>query len=533
MGAAAAAGSRTILCTVASNLRDSAPFVSIHGKVLSGEDLKAWRSAYDRGRTEWLLGESSAATADLLEAERIDPHYADTEFMLGQLDLDRGDVQSGRRHLIEAEHWDALRFRPDPAINDAIRRVAQSAGGAVSLLDVAGLLGSDPSSTAAPPGRDLFYEHVHLSMAGNSKLARAVAASMGATLDTAAGQAHPWIDSDACAAAVGYTAHERYPVLEAVEAIVQSPPFTHQLTYPEDQARLLSLLKEAHEEGRDPRVLHEAGAALREAIAHDPTNPDLPRIAQGIDDDLGDTASALADLRLAESLRPRDFTLATDEAVLLMRLGRSAEARKRLLETAATCTPREQALMAPAFADLFSRTGSLAEGRAFLDGEIKRSPSIESLRIVRAQFAQVSGDPAAAEREYRSILSANPGSRAALEAIVRLLEDSGRGSEAETPTLDALAAQPQNFDNNMRAAHIHGTRGEREQEEACLAAAERSGPLPSVTEGKLSRLLLSLGRTDEALEHLALARRISAFEGDPAATEQISRVIAVLEQHRD
>ena len=187
--------------------------------------------------------------------------------------------------------------------------------------------------------------------------------------------------------------------------------------------------------------------------------------------------------------------------------------------------------MAPAFADLFTRTGNRAEGRAFLEGEIARSPSVESLRLVRAQFAQVAGDPAAAEREYRSILGGNPGSRAALEALVPLLEGSGRGEEADTLTLAALLAQPQDFENNMRAARIYAKRGETEQEAACLAAAETSGPVSSSTEGRLSRLLLSLGKSDQALEHLALARRISVYEGDPSVTEQISKVIGVLEQH--
>ena len=530
VGDAAEAGARTVLCTVASNLRDSAPFVSTHDRVLSGQELSAWDSAFNRGRTEWLLGESGPATASLLEAERIDPHYADTEFMLGRLDLDRGDEQTGRRRLVAAEHWDALRFRPDPAINEAIRRVAQSAEGSVTLLDAARLLGSDPDSTAPPSGRESFFEHVHLNWEGNSRLARAVAEAIGKEQGTAA---RPWIGAEACAAAVGYTDHERYPVLDGVRAIVQSPPFTHQLTYPEDQARLLSELAAARSTGRSPQALRLASEALKAAIAGDPRNPDLPRIAQGVDEDRGDTAGALADLRLAESLRPRDFTLETDEAVLLMRLGRTGEARTLLMDTAATCTPKERALMAPAFADLYTRTGNLAEGRAFLDGEIARSPSIESLRMVRAQFSMVAGDPSAAEREYRSILAGDPGSRAALEAIVRMLEDSGRGDETEALTLAALPSQKQNFDNNLRAALFRAKHGDAEQQAACLAAAEASGPISSATEGKLSRLLLSLGRTDEALAHLAMARRISLYEGDPAVTEQISRVISVVEQHRN
>lgn len=532
VGEAEDAGARTILCTVASNIRDSAPFVSVHGRELSAAELSAWSSAYDRGRREWLLGESARATKDLLEAERIDPRHADTEFMLGRLDLDRGDTEEGRRRLIAAEHWDALRFRPDPAVNEAIRRVARSAGGTVSLLDVAGLLGSDPGSSAPPAGGESFVEHVHLSLEGNYRLARSVAGPIAEALDATGAEARAWIGPQDCAEAVGYTPHERYPYLESVGAIVQHPPFTHQLTYPEDQARLLAELSAAAPLERDPAALGRARSALRSAMARDPVNPDLPRIAQRVDADLGDPAAALSDLRLAESLQPRDFTLATDEAVLLMRLGRTDEARARLQDTASACTAKERALMAPAFADLYTRTGQIAAGRAFLDRVVAESHGLEAPRIARAEFAQVAGDGADAERQYRSILTANPGSRAALEALVRLLESAGRGAEADTLTLAALPNQPQNFDNNMRAARIHGKRGEAEQEAACLSLAESSGPMTSALEGKLSRLLLSMGRTDEALEHLALARRISTHEGDPAVTDQISQVIAVLEQRQ-
>ncbi len=530
VGEAEGAGARTILCTVASNIKDSAPFVSVHGRGLPAADLPAWTSAYSRGRREWLLGESDRARRDLLEAERIDPHYADTAFMLGRLYLDQGDLAEGRRHLVAAQHWDALRFRPDPAVNEAIRRVATSAAGGVALIDVASLLGSDPASSAPPAGRDSFVEHVHLSLGGNYRLARAVAGSIAETLDAEGAKAHAWIDPQACAEAVGFTPHERYAFLESAGAIVQHPPFTHQLTYPEDQARLLAEFSAAAPLARDPNALVRSRAVLKSAMARDPGNPDLPRIAQRVDADLGDPASALSDLRLAESLQPRDFTLATDEAVLLMRLGLIDEARGRLLQTASACTAGERALMAPAFADLYTRTGETAAGRAFLDREIAESPGLEAPRIARAQFAQAAGDAAEAEGQYRSILAANPGSRAALEALVGLLEKAGRGEEADALTLSSLTDQPQNFDNNMRAARIHGKRGEAEQEAACLSLAETSGPMTSALEGKLSRLLLSLGRPDEALEHLALARRISTHEGDPAVTDQISQIIAVLEQ---
>jgi tetratricopeptide (TPR) repeat protein len=529
VGVASAAGAKTVLCTVASNLSDCAPFLSVHGRGLSEADLSAWTRAYGRGRTEWLLGEADAARGDLAEAERIDPAYAATAFMLGTLALGDGDRSAARRYLCDAEHWDALRFRPDPAINAVVRRVAASGGPGVALVDAAMLLGSDPASTAEPAGRGLFFEHVHPDWNGNYLLSRAVAEGLGASLDATAGDRGPWLGSEACAAALGYTPHERDSVLESAGAIMQNPPFTNQVTYCEDQARLLEALAKAGAARRDPDVLRRAREVVQAAMTRDPANPDLPAIAAGIEDDLGSAASALVYARRAEELQPADFTLATNEAVRLMQMNDTDEAERLLRATAKTATERERFLMAPAFADLFTRTGRLDEGRRNLDQEIARAPANAGLRSVRAEFALRSGDSAGAEREYRETLREDPGNRGALEGLVALLKAGGRADAAGRESLAAADRQPRNYANNLRAAAACRELKDDEREVRYLLAAEASGPMSSRAEGRLARKLLGLGRPDEALAHLALARRVSRYEGDPAATEELGRVIDAVE----
>ena len=71
--------------------------------------------------------------------------------------------------------------------------------------------------------------------------------------------------------------------------------------------------------------------------------------------------------------------------------------------------------MAPAFADLFTRTRRFEEGESYLDKEVSQLPADENLRLLRGRFVQLSGDIAAAERDYRAILADNPASRGALE----------------------------------------------------------------------------------------------------------------------
>lgn len=522
---ASRAGAGTVLCTVASNIRDCAPLLSLHRAGLSAEDTAAWGRAFNRGRIEWLLGKADAARADLGDALKIDPHYADTAFMLGKLELDAGDVAAARGHLVDAEHWDALRFRPDPRINEVIRAVARENPARVRLLDAALLMGSDPASDAPPAGRDLFFEHVHFDWEGNYRLARSMAEASEETLDRGVRSPQPWLDSPGCAAALAYTSHERLGVLQKVGGIIQNPPFTNQLTYCEDEARLSRDVALARADRLDPAKLRHSKETAEAASAADPGSPDLAKISEEIDDDLGDVAGALADAQRARGLEPRNFALAGDEAIKLSRLGRFGEAESLLRQTAASCTPRDRAAMAPAFADLFTRTKRFDEGRRYLDGEIAARPGDESLPVLRGRLAAFAGDSAAAERDFRGVLASNPANQPALEALVALLGESGRTADAEREILGAVDRQPRNVANNLRAAVIYDTRGDAQHVIQCLRAAERSGPVSSAVEVQLARKLFLDHKVDETLEHLAEARRISLYEGDPAATESVSQAI--------
>jgi tetratricopeptide (TPR) repeat protein len=522
---AAKSGARTLLCTVASNIKDSAPFVSLHRTGATESEMMEWGRVFNRGRIEWLLGLAGPARIDLLEAKRIDPHYADTLFMLGSIDLQAGDIEAARKQFIDAEHWDALRFRPDPRINEIIRKVASENSASASLVDTAALMGSDPASSAIPAGRELFFEHVHPNWDGNYLLGRSMAEGSEAALFGAKTSSFPWLDSSGCASALGYTAHERLSVLQKLAPIVQNPPFTNQLTYCEDEARLAHDLALASADKKDPEKLRHAKEAIQAASAKDPDNADLAKIEEEIDDDMGDVAGALAQARRAQELQPMNFTLATDEVIKLSRLGRYGEAESLLNQTAAASSPGEVASMAPAFSDFFTRTKRFDEGKRYLDAEISRRPADESLRLLRGRLEHLSGDNASAEREFRAVLCADPGSQGALEALVSLLNGLGQTAAADKEILAAVNNQPKNQANTLRAAIIYDMRGNEAQCIPCLLAAERSGPVTPGVEMHLAQELFKLKRLDEALDHLAEAKRISLYGGDPAVTESIGRVI--------
>lgn len=448
---ATGAGAKTLFCTVVANLRDSPPFLSLHRAGLAGTELAQWQAAFDRARIAWRLDDHATARPHLEEARRLDPQYADTLFMLGSIELRAGNAPAARPLFIEALRWDALRFRPDPRLNEIIRRVGGT-GGRVGLVDTARQLGADLDSTAPIAGRELLFEHVHFDWEGNYHVARAMAEGAETLLGGASAAAPGWLNPDGCAAALGYTAQARPGVLQRLAPLVQSPPFPNQLTYPEDMARFSHELAQARVAARAPGVLRRAKEIIAGAVAGDPDNADLAKIEEEITDDLGDLPGALTAAQRARSLQPDNYAVAGNVAIKLMRLGRHEEAEKLLRATAAAATPREQAALAPAFGDLFVRTKRAEEHRRHLDELLAQRPDNADLRLRRAQFAQSQKDTVAAERDLRAILERDPGHQAGLEALVALLNETGQTAAAEQATLAAADRQSRNQANNLRAA---------------------------------------------------------------------------------
>lgn len=528
---AAAAGAKTVLCTVVSNLKDCAPLLALHRPDLSADEQAAWTRAFDRGRLNWLLGDNAAARTDLLEARRLDPQYAETDYLLGSLALQTGDLPAAQGYFLTAQHWDALRFRPDPRLNEITRRVAGRQPSA-SLVDAAVLLGSDPASTGLPAGRELLFEHVHLDWAGNHQLALALARGVEAALPGIPPATQPWLDSAGCAQALAYTPAARAAVLQKIATITQNPPFPNQLTYPEDMARFAQNLAQAQADRDNPGMLHKSWQIAEAALARDSENPALVKTAEDIANDRGDTAAALKLARRGRELQPSFFRLEANEALKLSQAGRFDEAEQLLQQTAATCTPRDLTTLAPAFVDLSLRTRRFTEGLRALDSFLVRRPGDPALAVLRGRLTRLAGDTVTAEREFRTILAGHPGNQGALEELVSLLTEAGRPSEAEQASLTAAEHQPGNQANNFRAAFAAEAQADAAAAVKHYIAAERSGPVTAAIELRLARKLSVLGRADEALLHLAWARRLSLLEDNPAVTASITDYIDQLRTTR-
>lgn len=163
-----------VICTtVGSNLKDSPPFASEHRKDLTNSDKEKWDELYAQG-VNFESDVNYASAAEIyLKAAQIDADYADLQFRLGRCYWEMGNFEESKDRFIQARELDTLRFRADNQINTIIRDVAgDKTSDGIYFVDACKVF--EENSPHQIPGRELFYEHVHLNFDGNYLLARTI-----------------------------------------------------------------------------------------------------------------------------------------------------------------------------------------------------------------------------------------------------------------------------------------------------------------------------------------------------------------------
>src|ERR1039457_222289 len=226
------AGVPVILSTVAVNLKDCAPFASIHAAGLNKNQESAWNKIYEEGVALEASGSYGEALTIYKKAARIDPQFADLQFRMGRCDLALTNDDQTRRDFELARDDDALDFRSDTRINSAIKEAAsRHAGQRVYLLDATKILAQN--SPEGIPGLNFFYEHVHLNFAGNYLLALNFAEQAKKLLSNSitARDKGNWASAELCDRRLAVTVWDRQRVWQSIASRVTSPPFTGQFNH--------------------------------------------------------------------------------------------------------------------------------------------------------------------------------------------------------------------------------------------------------------------------------------------------------------
>ncbi len=225
---ARASGAKVIVSTVATNLKDCAPFASMHRKNLSSDDLKTWSALVEQGSALEAAISAAEALKQYQAAAAIDNQYAELEFRMARAAMVVRNFKVAREHFIRARDLDTLRFRADSRINEINRSIGASTG--VAVVDAEKIL-----SDAAPDGiigADQIYEHVHMTPQGNYLLARAIFAEIAPTLAQTTQAPDPLSEAD-CERLLALTGFDRWRLANEMFGRLQKAPFTNQLNHSE------------------------------------------------------------------------------------------------------------------------------------------------------------------------------------------------------------------------------------------------------------------------------------------------------------
>ena len=226
------AGVPVVLSTVAVNLRDCAPFASIHRAGLNTNQLSVWNEIFEKGITHEAAGSYREALDLYHKAAEIDPQFAELQFRMGTCDLELTNAPEALRDFKLARDYDALDFRADTRINSAIREAAaRHSNQGIHLVDAAAALAKE--TPGGIPGLNFFYEHVHLNFAGNYMLALGFAERIRELLPpfVAARDRGSWASEDLCESRLAVTIGDRQKIWQPIFARINAPPFTGQFNH--------------------------------------------------------------------------------------------------------------------------------------------------------------------------------------------------------------------------------------------------------------------------------------------------------------
>jgi tetratricopeptide (TPR) repeat protein len=484
-------GAKIVLSTVAGNLKDCAPFGSLHAPDLTATDLARWEQRYQEGVQAQQAGLSAVALDCFAQAGRLDGAFAELHFRWGQCCLALGQRAEAWQHFIRARDEDTLRFRCDTRLNDIIRQAATG-------REQEGILLADAQATLAQsspdgiPGHEFFYDHVHLTFEGNYLLALTLAQQAAKLLpESVARQApaeRPWASLEDCARRLAWTDRDRFEADSRMLGRLNDPPFTTQFNHAEQTQRLRAELERLLPATR-PEALRSAVSLCREALAathHDwVLNQQLAHLLLKLRD-LDGTAAAL---RKVVNLLPRNADAWQELGGVLAEqkqdaeaLGAFQQARRLALDPTAACTGLAQVL---------AGQGKNEEALQQFEEALKHKPYYGPAHLGAGKALEALGRPEEAGPHYHKALQDRMMTPSALAALGQFAFEKGWFAAAATNFTDALRLNPADPATHVNLGVALAQLGRRADARDHYAEAVRLDP--NLAEAR-ARLGIELGR---------------------------------------
>jgi tetratricopeptide (TPR) repeat protein len=395
-----------ILSTVGSNLKDCAPFASLHTRTLSETQMSQWDRFFQDGIALETAGSYQKALRQFAQASAIDSQHAELQFRMGSCHLALTNADQALREFELARDDDALDFRADARINQIINNAAHArAGKGVYFLDAARMLAQN--SPGEIPGNELFYDHVHLNFAGNYLLGRGIAEQTAKLLPKSilARGKNEWVSAETCDRRLAVSPWDRYGVWQESFGRVAVPPFTDQLNSAGRARFYMSVLNDLGPQ-MNAAAEKESRAMYKDALSRNPDDYFLrDNFAQFLSE-TGDLAGAVQEEQQVGELLPQTPLPLYKIGLLLVQLGKISEA-----------------------AESFSRALKIRNNY---------TPALNELALILANQQKTTE----AEQAFNRILRMNPGLLDAYLDWGFIEQNEGKLDQAMAHYLNASELQP-------------------------------------------------------------------------------------------
>lgn len=324
-------GAKIVLSTMSVNLRDCPPFASMLNSNLVPTERAQFDSLFNAGVTLQTNKQSLAAAQKFEQASKFNPAFAELQFRWAQCLLSETNLAAARERFQKACDVDALPFRADTRINQAIRTVAkESVSERFQLCDAeAALAGAAPETIA---GDDVFFEHVHFNFDGNYRLAKVWAENIAAVLPETMRKSSgaDWASQAECERAIGLSVWNRDFVVASVLSRMTQPPLSAQFNNPARATILQAELNRLRGLQRQTNVVTQTRREFEAAVAREPRDSDLRENYANFLEAIGDRQAALVQYHAITEIFPHDFYGCLQAGRLLGEVGQMTEARDLL-----------------------------------------------------------------------------------------------------------------------------------------------------------------------------------------------------------
>lgn len=500
-------GLPVILSTVGSNLRDCAPFASLHKTGLNENQKAEWDGLYQQGIALESAGNYPDALECYTQAATIDPQYAELHFRAARCQLALTNSNQALHEFELARDDDTLAFRADGRINKIIKDSADgSANKGVYFLDAAGMLAQN--SPAEIPGNELFYEHVHLNFAGNYLLGLAFANQAARLLPKSilARGKNEWASAELCEQRLSISPWDRLRVWQDNYSRVSEPPFTDQINDVLRAKFYMAKLKELNSQMTEA-AREQSRATYIEALKLAPDDYLLRENFAQFLDQTGDENEAVRQEQHVCELLPQSPTAYYRTGTLLIREGKTSEAADYFSRALAIRGDYEPALND--LGSIYANQQKTAEAAGLFNRVIQINPGNVEAYLNFGFMEQCEGKLDQAMALYHTAAELQPNGPAAFFYQAVALAASRRRDESIACFRNAVWMNPKFWQARYLLGGELASDGKIEEAQAQFSEAVHIRPDFAHAHLNYGVALAKLGKLDEALKEFQITLQLN------------------------